>query len=82
VTVLAADGIISKTEDVPGSYCHEKFSALEGRSLGTNEPVLKSTASGDVIDFYGSCNESPAGRDQVLEQSQERQHRWANDYED
>ena len=81
-TVLAADGIISKTEDVPGSYCHEKFTALEGASLATNKPVLKDPASGDVVDFYGACNESPVSQDQIQEQQLERQHRWANNYED
>ena len=81
-TALAADGIISKTEDVPGSYCHEKFPAIEGRSLASDEPVLKSQTSGDVIDFYGPCNEKPVGQDQVQEQKLEAQHRWANNYED
>jgi hypothetical protein len=79
---LAADGIISKTEDVPGSYCHEKFPAITGRSLASDDPVLKSQTSGDVIDYYGPCNEDPAGQDQVQEQKLDSQHRWASDYED
>ena len=81
-TALAADGIISKTEDVPGSYCHEKFPAMEGRSLASDDPVLKSAESGDVIDYYGPCNENPVGEDQVQEQKLDSQHRWASDYED
>ena len=81
-TALAADGIISKTEDVPGSYCHEKFPAITGRSLASDDPVLKSQTSGDVIDYYGPCNENPVGQDQVQEQKLDYQHRWANDYED
>ena len=81
-TALAADGIISKTEDVPGSYCHEKFPAITGRSLDSDDPVLKSQTSGDVIDYYGPCNENPVGQDQVQEQKLDYQHRWANDYED
>ena len=36
---LAADGTISKTEEVPGSYCHEKFPAIEGKSLADNDPA-------------------------------------------
>ena len=79
---LAADGIISKTEDVPGSYCHEKFPAMEGRTLASDDPVLKSADSGDVIDYYGPCNENPVGEDQVQEQKLDSQHRWAHDYED
>ena len=81
-TALAADGIVSKTEDVPGSYCHEKFPAITGRSLASDDPVLKSQTSGDVIDYYGPCNENPVGQDQVQEQKLDYQHRWANDYED
>jgi len=81
-TALAADGIISKTEDVPGSYCHEKFPAMTDRSLATDDPVLKSQTTGDVVDYYGPCNEKPAGQDQVEEQKLDAQHRWASDYED
>jgi hypothetical protein len=77
---LADDGVISKTEDVPGSYCNEKFRPIEGRTLASNDPVLRQ--SGDVIDYYGPCTESPVGKDQVQEQKLELQHRWANDYED
>jgi len=79
---LAADGIISETADVPGSYCHEKFRAITNRSLASDDPVLKSQTSGDVVDFYGPCNENPVGQDQVQERRLEAQHRWANDYED
>ena len=79
---LAADGIISKTEDVPGSYCHEKFPAIEGRTLASDDPVLKSADSGDVIDYYGPCNENPLGQDQVQEQKIEQRHRWSSNYED
>ncbi len=55
---------------------------MEGRSLASDEPVLKSADSGDVIDYYGPCNENPVGQDQVQEQKLDSQHRWANDYED
>jgi len=81
-TALAADGILSKTEDVPGSYCHEKFPAIEGRTLASDDPVLKSADSGDVIDYYGPCNENPLGQDQVQEQKIEQRHRWSSNYED
>ena len=77
---LAADGIISKTEDVPGSYCHEKFPAITDKSLATDDPVLKSQTSGDVVDYYGPCNEKPAGQDQVQEQKREQRRLWATNY--
>ena len=77
---LAADGTISKTEEVPGSYCHEKFPAIEGKSLADDDPTIKSKKSGDVIDYYGPCTESPVGQDQVQEQNLEREHRMENNY--
>jgi hypothetical protein len=73
------------TEKVPlsaDSYCHEKFPAIRGRTLGTDDPTLKDADTGDVIDFYGPCNESPTGKDQQWEQQLEQQHRYQSDYED
>ena len=73
------------TEKVPLStdnYCHEKFPAIQGRTLGTDAPILKDADTGDVIDFYGPCNESPTGKDQQWEQQLEQQHRYQSDYED
>ena len=78
-TVKASDGVITKDELTPGSYCHMKFPAMEENSLGTNHPTLKSAASGDVIDFYGSCNETPTGQDQVEAQKLDLQHSHYND---
>jgi hypothetical protein len=81
-TAIAEDGIILKQEFTPGSYCHEKFRAMLPSTLDTDNPTLKSSESGDVIDYYGSCDESPVGKDQVHEQELDAQHRWAHDYED
>jgi hypothetical protein len=72
----AADGVIFKDELTAGSYCHMKFPAIEGRSLDSNNPVLKSSTSRDIIDFYGSCDENPVGQDQVQAQKLDREHRW------
>jgi len=71
---IADDGVISKDVATPQGYCHEKFPAIQGRTLGTDDPTLKSAASGDVIDFYGPCNEKPTGKDQVQEQELEQEH--------
>jgi len=81
-SAIAEDGIISKQEFTPGSYCHEKFRAMRPSTLDDDQPALKNSATGDVIDFYGSCDESSVGKDQVQEQELEAQHRWAQDYED
>ena len=81
-SAIAEDGVISKQEFAPNSYCHEKFRAMRPSTLDADNPTLKSSESGDVIDYYGSCDESPVGKDQIQEQRLEAQHRWANDYED
>jgi len=81
-TAFAADGVIAKDEDVAGSYCHQKFQAMAGESLATNDPTLKGPTSEDVIDFYGPCNATPVDQDQVQQQRLELQHRWASNYED
>ena len=74
-TALAADdGILLK--EGSGSSCHMKFRAMEPRSLGDN-PRLKSGSSGDVIDFYGPCDESPTGQTQVWQQKMDRLF-WSN----
>ena len=64
----ADDGVLLKEQDVAGSYCHMQFPAIEESTLFTDNPVLKSADSGDIIDFYGSCNENPLGKDQVMAQ--------------
>ena len=81
-TAMAADGFVSKDELTPGSYCHEKFPAMRQSSLGDNQPALKSSSTGDVIDFYGPCNEKPTGKDQDQAQKLEDEHRLEMEYSD
>jgi hypothetical protein len=78
----AADGVLLKQEFTPGSYCHEKFPAIRQSTLDTDHPTLKSSDTGDVIDFYGPCDESPVGQDQIHLQELETQQRRSNDYDD
>ena len=75
-SAIAQDGVISKEEFTPGSYCHQKFRAMLPSSLDTDDPTLKSSDTGDVIDFYGSCDESPVGEDQIEQQSRDAQRRF------
>jgi hypothetical protein len=65
---LAADGVIEKEEADPSSYCHEKLQAMDPNTLGLDRPTLKSADSRDVIDFYGPCDETATGKDQVWQQ--------------
>jgi len=80
-SVFAADGVLLKDE-ASENYCHMKFPAIRPRTLDTDYPQLKRPDTGDVIDFYGACDESPTGMSQVIEQKQEEQFRFGRDYED
>jgi hypothetical protein len=77
----ASDGILLK-EEAENNYCHMKFPAMRPSTLDTKNPQLKSSTTGDVIDFYGPCDESPTGKDQVLEQRREASSRFDREYED
>ena len=77
---LAADGVISEDVLSTGSYCHEKFPAIEGKSLASSDPVLKSAQSGDVIDYYGPCDEDLTGKSQVREQELHFQHHYVTEF--
>ena len=91
-TATAADGVISKQELppgviykeelTPGSYCHLKFPAIREETLASNHPVLTDPSDGDIIDYYGSCDEDPLGKDQVQAQKLDNYHNFQRDYED
>jgi hypothetical protein len=82
-SVVAEDGVLLKEEFTPGSYCHEKFPAIRPSTLYTDNPTLKSSDTGDVIDYYGPCDESPLSQDQIQAQKLDReQGRWARDLVD
>jgi hypothetical protein len=72
---LAADGVEVEGQATSGSYCHEKFPAMTWRSLGDNQPELKQSTTGDIVDYYGPCDENPTGKDQIATQRLEHQHR-------
>ena len=72
-SAFAADGILLK-EQATNNYCHMKFPAIKERTLAGNNPELKDASSGDVIDFYGPCDESPTGKDQVAAQRFQARH--------
>jgi hypothetical protein len=77
---IAEDGIISKDEFAGTGYCHEKFPSIARHTLGDDQPELSS--KGDVVDFYGPCDEKPLGQDQIQEQKLEDQHRLEMEYSD
>lgn len=77
---IAQEGVLSKDELTTGNYCHQKFTPMTTQSLDSENPTL--TNSGNIIDYYGPCDESPVGEDQIQEQKLQAQHRFDHDYED
>ena len=75
-TAIAADGVLSKDKLGTANYCHMRFPAIRSSTLGGDHPQLKDADTGDVIDFYGSCDESPTGADQVQSQILEQGHHY------
>jgi hypothetical protein len=67
--MAADDGILLKEEVAPGSgYCHMQFPKIDEDTLFSDNPVLKSPDAGNIVDYYGSCDENPLGKDQVANQ--------------
>ena len=80
-TAFAANDVLIK-ERAGNNYCHMKFPAISDDSLATKNPSLESPATGDIIDYYGSCDESPTSANQILEQKHEEELRFGREYED
>jgi len=77
----ARDGdVISKDVLTEGSYCHSKFESIREETLASSQPVLKDTD--DIVDFYGSCNHDPVGKEEIQSQKIEKQHRFEREYND
>ena len=77
----AADGFVTKVAAPEGSYCHLRFPAIRPSTLASKHPQLKSSQTGDLIDYYGACDHDPLSRDEVITQRQDDARRWENDYE-
>jgi hypothetical protein len=73
---LADDGVIEKNV-APRSYCHQKFRAIDPSTLDSDNPAVQGSTSGDIIDFYGPCDETPTEKDQVWQQKLDRLF-WRN----
>ena len=82
-SAMAQDnGVLSKQELAPGSnYCHMQMRAMQPTTLGSDTPELKNTDSADIIDFYGPCDETPTGQDQVWEQKLQARRPFAHDHD-
>ncbi|MEX0803648.1 MAG: hypothetical protein WD688_10085 [Candidatus Binatia bacterium] len=51
------------------SYCHMKFPSIREDTLFSVNPMLDES-TGNIIDFYGSCDHDPLGVDEVRTQKE------------
>ncbi|MDZ4344035.1 MAG: hypothetical protein U1E51_16570 [Candidatus Binatia bacterium] len=74
------DGVLVK-EPVSreSNYCHLKFPAIHEDTLASRRPVLKDPQSGDIVDFYGPCDENPLGPNQIVSQKLQQENRWQSE---
>ena len=81
-SAIAADDrlIVKEQLSDDDSYCHMRFRAIDEGTLASKRPQLKDASSGDVVDFYGPCDESPTGEDQV--RMQRLEEAWHNPVSD
>ncbi|HZA53171.1 MAG TPA: hypothetical protein VE616_02870 [Candidatus Udaeobacter sp.] len=76
-----APGVISNTTLTEGSYCHLKFPAIREETLSWDRPVLKDPSEGDIVDYYGSCDHDPLGKDEIWSQRLQQRHEDTRDGE-
>jgi hypothetical protein len=78
----AQDGIFYKVRSGDSNYCHMKFPAISEHTLASNRPVLQDPNAGAIIDFYGSCDYDPTGKEAVAVQKRDRQRLFPRQYAD
>lgn len=80
--IAANKGIVEKERLSDNeNYCHMKFPAIKEGTLASRNPQLKDASSGDLIDFYGSCDETPTSANQVQAQREdESRHNPASNH--
>lgn len=67
VPTVGSQEVIIRVPVETTSYCHMKFPPISEDSLFSANPVLNESA-GNSIDFYGSCDHDPLGKDEIRAQ--------------
>jgi len=57
-------GQVLKVPATDADYCHMKFPPMREDSLSWTQPVLDDSSAA-IIDFYGSCDHDPLGKDEI-----------------
>jgi hypothetical protein len=71
VPTLGADELVVKEAADPSAYCHMKFPPMREDTLSWPQPVLDGS-TGNIIDFYGSCDHNPTGAEEIRIQRRNR----------
>jgi len=61
-SALAQDQRVQVVASTSDGYCHLKIPAVRPSTYGNDKPELKSAQTGDMIDYYGSCDVDPTGK--------------------
>lgn len=72
---VAAEGTVQKLGSTSDGYCHLKIPAVRPSTLAF-DAELKSTTTGDVIDFYGPCSHDPKSKEEIAAQKQYRSRHY------
>ena len=72
-------GLLVKEEFVPDGFCRIEILALTTQGLAGQQLTSKRRNSGEVIDYYGPCSETPVGQDQADSQRMDW-YGWGNNY--
>ncbi|MFQ5684444.1 MAG: hypothetical protein ACE5HC_14380 [Candidatus Binatia bacterium] len=71
IVPVSAQSVVFKIALSPGSnYCHMKFPPIREDSLSWDHPVL-APAGTPLIDYYGSCDHDPLGKEEIQTQRAE-----------
>lgn len=68
------NGEMLSKETLADNYCHMRF-----RTVESSDPA-RPQEPGDIVDFYGPCDESPTSRDQLLKLQRDRYYRYQREY--
>ena len=63
-----AEGTVQNVASTSDGYCHLKIPAARPSTLPNDKAELKSSTTGDAIDYYGPCNTDPTSKDEIAKQ--------------
>lgn len=75
-SALGDEATVKKMASSSDGYCHLKIPAARPSTFSDDKPQLKSSTTGDLIDFYGACDVDPTGKEVLTVQRHVRSGKW------